>query len=81
LVTLSELPELLGAKVVRSELTYMLVRDEIERTLQSLGEKGTPALFRVELVIDSRVVEDETLVRTPSTYEGVLTNRNYRRRT
>ena len=26
LVTLSELPELLGAKVVRSELTYMLVR-------------------------------------------------------
>ena len=26
LVTLSELPELLGAKVVRSELTYLLVR-------------------------------------------------------
>ena len=26
LVTLSELPDLLGAKVVRSELTYLLVR-------------------------------------------------------
>jgi hypothetical protein len=26
LVTLSELPELLGTKVVRSELTYLLVR-------------------------------------------------------
>jgi hypothetical protein len=56
-------------------------RDEFERTLESLGEEGKPALFRVELVIDSRVVEEDTLVRTPSTYEGVLTNRNYRRRT
>jgi hypothetical protein len=56
-------------------------RDEFERTLESLGEEGKPSLFRVELVIDSRVVEDETLVRTPSTYEGVLTKRNYRRRT
>jgi hypothetical protein len=45
LVTLSELPELLGAKVVRSELTYMLVRDEIERTLQSLGERASLLCF------------------------------------
>jgi hypothetical protein len=32
LVRLSELPELLGAKVVRSELTYMLVRLDKEYT-------------------------------------------------
>jgi hypothetical protein len=32
LVTLSELPELLGAKVVRSELTYLLVRLDKEYT-------------------------------------------------
>jgi hypothetical protein len=32
LVTLSELPELLGAKVVRSELTWMLVRLDKEYT-------------------------------------------------
>jgi hypothetical protein len=56
-------------------------RDEYDRTLEALGEAGKPALFRVELVIDRRVVEEESLVRTPSTYEGMLTNRNYRRRT
>jgi hypothetical protein len=32
LVTLSELPELLGAKVVRSELTWLLVRLDKEYT-------------------------------------------------
>jgi hypothetical protein len=56
-------------------------RHEYIRTLEELGEAGKPALFRVELVIDRQVVEEETLVRTPSTYEGVLTNRNYRQRT
>lgn len=55
-------------------------RDEYDRTFKALGKAGKPALFRVELVIDRRVVEEETLVRTPSTYEGVLTNRNYGRR-
>jgi hypothetical protein len=38
------------------------------------------ALFRIELVIDRGVVQAQTLVRTPSTYEGVLTNKNYKRR-
>ncbi len=55
-------------------------RDEYDRILGELGEVGKPALFRVELINDRRVVEEETLVRTPSTCEGVLTNRNYRRR-
>jgi hypothetical protein len=36
LVTLSELPDLLGAKLVRSELTYLLVRLDKEYT------KGRP---------------------------------------
>ena len=35
LVTLSELPELLGAKVVRSELTWLLVR------LDKVAERGS----------------------------------------
>ena len=39
LVTLSELPELLGAKVVRSELTYMLVRLDKEYTERRLAER------------------------------------------
>jgi hypothetical protein len=38
LVTLSELPELLGAKVVRSELTYLLVR--LDREYTERGESG-----------------------------------------
>ena len=39
LVTLSELPELLDAKVVRSELTYMLVRLDKEYTERGLEER------------------------------------------
>jgi hypothetical protein len=39
LVHLSELPELLGAKVVRSELTYMLVRLDKEHTERRLAER------------------------------------------
>jgi hypothetical protein len=39
LVTLSELPELLGAKVVRSELTYLLVRLDKEYTERRLAER------------------------------------------
>jgi hypothetical protein len=39
LVTLSELPELLGGNVVRSELTYMLVRLDKEYTELRLAER------------------------------------------
>ena len=39
LVTLSELPELLGAKVVRSELTYLLVRLDKEYTERRPDER------------------------------------------
>ena len=39
LVTLSELPELVGAKVVRSELTYLLVRLDREYTERRLDER------------------------------------------
>jgi len=39
LVTLSELPELLGAKVVRSELTYLLVRLDKEHTERHPDER------------------------------------------
>jgi hypothetical protein len=39
LVTLSELPELLGGTVVRSELTYMLVCLDKEYTERRLGER------------------------------------------
>ena len=39
LVRLSELPELLGAKVVRSELTYMLVRLDKQYTERRLAER------------------------------------------
>jgi hypothetical protein len=39
LVTLSELPELLGTKVVRSELTYMLVRLDKEYTERRQAER------------------------------------------
>jgi hypothetical protein len=39
LVTLSELPELLGAKVVRSELTYMLVRLDKEHAEHGVAER------------------------------------------
>jgi hypothetical protein len=53
-------------------------REEYRQTLDRLGEPGKPALFRIELIIDGQVVEEETLVQTPSTYEGVLTNKNYR---
>jgi hypothetical protein len=55
-------------------------REEYGRTLEALGEPGKPGLFRVELIINRQVAEEETLVRTPSTYEGVLTNRNFRER-
>jgi hypothetical protein len=55
-------------------------RDEYSRIFEAPGEVSKPALFRIELVIDRQVVQAETLVRTPSTYEGVLTNRNYKRR-
>jgi hypothetical protein len=55
-------------------------REEFSRTLQSLGEPGKPALFRVELIVRRQIAEDEILVRTPSTYEGELTKRNYRER-
>jgi len=39
LVTLSELPELVGGKVVRSELTCMLVRLDKEYTERRLAER------------------------------------------
>ncbi len=39
LVTLSELPEALGGKVVRSELTYMLVRLDKEYTERRVDER------------------------------------------
>jgi hypothetical protein len=39
LVTLSELPELLGARVVRSELTYLLVRLDKEYTEHRPAER------------------------------------------
>ena len=39
LVTLSELPELLGGKVVRSELTYLLVRLDKEYSEQPREER------------------------------------------
>jgi hypothetical protein len=39
LVTLSELPELLGGRVVRSELTYMLVRLDKEYTERRIAER------------------------------------------
>ena len=39
LVTLSELPELLGGKVVRSELTYLLVRLDKEYTERRVTER------------------------------------------
>jgi hypothetical protein len=39
LVTLSELPELLGATVVRSELTYLLVRLDKEYTERRPAER------------------------------------------
>jgi hypothetical protein len=45
LVTLSELPEVLGGKVVRSELTYLLVRldrEYTERRPTSAGRTTTP---------------------------------------
>jgi hypothetical protein len=39
LVTLSELPEVLGATVVRSELTYLLVRLDKEYTERRVDER------------------------------------------
>jgi hypothetical protein len=39
LVTLSELPELLGGNVVRSELTYLLVRLDKEYTERRVAER------------------------------------------
>jgi hypothetical protein len=39
LVNLSELPEALGGKVVRSELTYMLVRLDKEYTERRVNER------------------------------------------
>ena len=39
LVTLSELPELLGGRVVRSELTYLLVRLDKEYTERRVTER------------------------------------------
>jgi hypothetical protein len=39
LVTLSELPELLGGKLVRSELTYLLVRLDKEFTERNPPER------------------------------------------
>lgn len=39
LVTLSELPELLGGKVVRSELTHLLVRLDKEYTQRRPDER------------------------------------------
>ena len=39
LVTLSDVPELLGGKVVRSELTYLLVRLDKEYTERRVTER------------------------------------------
>jgi len=39
LVNLSELPDLLGTKPVRSELTYMLVKLDNDYTAESPGER------------------------------------------
>ena len=39
LVTLSELPELVGGKVVRSEVTYLLVRLDKEYTERGAAER------------------------------------------
>jgi hypothetical protein len=39
LVTLSELPELLGAKVIRSELTFLLVRLDKEYIERRVAER------------------------------------------
>jgi hypothetical protein len=39
LVTLSELPDLLGAKLIRSELTYLLVRLDKEFTERGPDER------------------------------------------
>jgi hypothetical protein len=39
LVTLSELPELVGGKMVRSELTYLLVRLDKEYTERRVTER------------------------------------------
>jgi hypothetical protein len=49
LVTLSELPELLGGNVVRSELTYMLVRLDKEYTERRVAE-GWEDYYARELV-------------------------------
>ena len=49
LVTLSELPELLGGDVVRSELTYMLVRLDKEYTAAGSDEAWEDSYAR-ELV-------------------------------
>jgi hypothetical protein len=52
LVTLSELSELLGAKVVRSELTYLLVRLDKEYTERRVTERWEDYYAR-ELVATS----------------------------
>ena len=49
LVTLSELPDLLGGKVVRSELTYQLVRLDNEYTARRPAERWEDVYAR-ELV-------------------------------
>jgi hypothetical protein len=73
----------LGSKVQVTHGAAVRMQLDMNTTapcLEALDEVDKPALFRVELVIDGQVIEEETVVRTPSTYEGTLTNRNYRRR-
>jgi hypothetical protein len=53
LVTLSELPELVGGKVVRSELTYLLVRldkEYIERRVVERWEDYYARYYARELI-------------------------------
>ena len=50
LVTLSELPELLGDAIVRSELTYLLVRLDKEYTERSPDERWEDYYYANELV-------------------------------
>jgi hypothetical protein len=54
LVTLSELPELLGAEVARSELTYLLVRLDKEHTERHPDERWEDYYAR-ELVRHFRI--------------------------
>jgi hypothetical protein len=72
LIDLSELPDLLGARPVRSELTCLLVSLDKQYTADASGEPGRPATHARLRAISSRQAADTVSCTQPRLRAGEL---------